>query len=99
MIIVAGTIRVPPENMEALRPYALRVIEATRAEAGCMAYSFAEDLVEPGLIRIYEIWESRAHLDAHGRAPHMDPWRAAVAANGVSGRDIRGFEAGPGEPL
>ena len=99
MIIVAGTIRVPPENMDAVRPHARRVIEATRSEAGCIVYSFAEDLLEPGLIRIYEIWQSREHLDAHGRAPHMDPWRAAVAANGVTGRDIKVFASGPGQPL
>ena len=99
MIIVAGTIRVPPENIDALRPHARRVIEATRAEAGCIVYSFAEDLLEPGLIRIFEIWESREQLEAHGRAPHMNPWRAAVAANGVTGRDLKRFETGPGEPL
>lgn len=99
MIIVAGTIQVPPENMERLRPHARAVIEATRAEAGCTVYSFAEDLVQPGLIRIFEIWETRAHLDAHGRAPHMNPWRSAVAEAGVSGRDLNIFETGPGEPL
>ena len=99
MIIVAGTVRVPPENMERLRPHARQVIEATRAEAGCLAYSFAEDVVEPGLIRIFEIWETREDLDRHSRAEHMAPWRAAVAENGVSGREIKAYVAGPGEPL
>ena len=96
MIIVAGTIRVPPENIEALRPHALRVIEATRAEPGCLVYFFAEDLAEPGLIRIHEIWETREHLDAHGQAQHMGPWRVAGAANGVADRDIKVYTAGPG---
>lgn len=99
MIIVGGTIRIPPENMTALRPHAQRIIEATRAEAGCVVYSFAEDFLEPGLIRIFEIWESRQHLDAHGRAAHMAPWRAAVAENGVIERDVKAFPAEPGEQL
>ena len=98
-VIVAGTIRVPPENIDALRPHALQVIEATRQEPGCIVYSFAEDLVEPGLIRIFEIWESREHLEAHGKAPHMVPWREAVQAHGVTERDLQVYPAGAGEPI
>jgi quinol monooxygenase YgiN len=79
MIVVAGTYRVPVDKLDKLRPHAEAVIAATRAEKGCQVYSFAEDLLEPGLIRVFEIWESRAHLDAHLKAPHMDPWREAVA--------------------
>ncbi len=99
MIIVAGTIRVPPENLDSLRPHAAAVIQATRAEAGCVVYSFAEDLLDPGLIRIFEIWESREDLDRHGRAPHMEPWRAATKAHGVTGRDIRVYPAQSGEAI
>ena len=51
MIIVAGTFRVEPDKMDALRPHAQAVIAATRQEPGCIVYSFAEDLAEPGLIR------------------------------------------------
>jgi quinol monooxygenase YgiN len=41
MIIVAGTLRVSPASMEALRPHAAAVIRATRNEPGCQVYSFA----------------------------------------------------------
>lgn len=99
MIIVAGTLRVPPEKLQALRPHAQAVITATRAEAGCQVYSFAEDLLDPGLIRIFEIWGSREHLAAHARAPHMDPWRRGVAEAGAYDRDIRTYEASGGEPI
>ncbi len=97
MIIVAGTLRVPPDRMAALRPAAEAVISATRAEPGCVVYSFAEDLLDPGLIRIYEIWNNREDLAAHGRAPHMSPWRQAVCEAGAYDRDIRTFEASGGE--
>jgi quinol monooxygenase YgiN len=97
MIIVAGTLRVPPDRMAALRPAAEAVISATRAEPGCVVYSFAEDLLHLGLIRIYEIWNNREDLAAHGRAPHMSPWRQAVSEAGAYDRDIRTFEASGGE--
>jgi quinol monooxygenase YgiN len=99
MIVVAGTIRVAPEKMDALRPHAEAVIAATRAEPGCLAYSFAEDLAEPGLIRIYEEWRSLQDLEAHGRAPHMTPWRAAVGEIGVLARDLKRYEAGEPTPM
>jgi quinol monooxygenase YgiN len=99
VIIVAGTLRVPPESLQRLLPHAAEVIAATRAEPGCQVYSFAEDLLEPGLIRIFEIWDTRAHLDAHGEAAHMSPWREAVTAAGTTARDIRIYTAEGGEPL
>jgi len=99
MIIVAGTIRVAPEKMEALRPHAEAVIARTREEQGCVIYSFADDLVEPGLIRIFELWRSRDELYAHSRAPHMSEWRAALAEIGVSARDLKHYETGEGTPI
>ena len=59
MIIVAGTARIPPDKLDRWRAAAETVIAATRAEAGCQVYCFAEDVLEPGLIRVFEIWESR----------------------------------------
>jgi quinol monooxygenase YgiN len=99
MIIVAGTIRVPADKLDDLMPVARETLAATRKEAGCILYSFALDLEDRGLIRIYEEWETRAHLDAHGRQPHMAPWRAKLAEVGVSERSIKAYEASGGDPL
>jgi quinol monooxygenase YgiN len=99
LIIVAGTFRIDAGQLGALRPHAVAVIEATRAEAGCQVYSFAEDLTDPGLIRIFEIWDSREHLDAHGRAPHMQPWRAALVQLGARDRKLETFDTAGGTPL
>jgi quinol monooxygenase YgiN len=99
MIIVAGTIRVPADKLDDLMPVARETLAATRKEAGCILYSFALDLEDRGLIRIYEEWETRAHLDAHGKQPHMAPWRAKLAEVGVSERSIKAYEASGGDPL
>jgi quinol monooxygenase YgiN len=50
---------------------ALRMMAATRKEAGCISYSFFGDLTESGLFRIFEEWESQQALDAHFVSPHM----------------------------
>jgi quinol monooxygenase YgiN len=99
MIVVAGTFHVPPENLAALKPHAETVVAASRTEAGCIVYSFADDLVEPGLIRVFEIWASREQLDAHLTQPHMKPWRAALVGLGGSGRDLRVYNSDDGVPV
>ena len=99
MIIVAGTLRVPEDKIEALRPTAVATLAATRKEAGCLLYSYAFDVEDPGLVRIFERWESRAHLDAHLKQPHMVPWRAKLAEVGASDRDLKAYEANDGAPL
>lgn len=91
-LIVAGTVRVPPENVETLRPHAATMIAATRAEDGCETYGFAEDVTEPGLIHIFEVWRDQDALAAHGRTAHMAAWRAAGAGLGVSDRRIVAYE-------
>jgi quinol monooxygenase YgiN len=39
------------------------------AESGCISYTFSADLVEPGLIHVFEEWQSQDALDAHFKAP------------------------------
>jgi quinol monooxygenase YgiN len=99
MIIVAGTFRVPEERLAELMPVARATLAATRQEAGCVTYSYACDVEDRGLIRVYEEWESRAHLEAHFRQAHMGPWRAKLVEIGASGRSLKVYEAGEGEPV
>ena len=99
MIIVAGTLRVPEDRMDELMPVARATVEATREEDGCIVYSFAIDVEDGGLLRIYEEWESRTHLEAHGKQPHMAPWRAKLAEIGATERRLKVYEASGGEPL
>lgn len=88
-VIVAGTVRTQPQNMAGLRPHMLAAIEASRAEDGCQIYSFAEDVAEPGLIRVFEVWRDEAALAAHYQTPHLLAWRAACAEHGVGDRQIK----------
>jgi quinol monooxygenase YgiN len=99
MLVIAGTVRVPPENLPDLRPHMLVVLEASQAEDGCIVYSFAEDVQEPGLIRIFEAWRDRAALGAHGKTPHLAAWREAGKQHGVSDRRLSLYEVTGETPL
>jgi quinol monooxygenase YgiN len=88
MLILAGSIRLPPEKLEAARPVMQRMIEASRAEEGCIAYSFAEDALEPGLIRIFEAFCDADAQQFHAQSQHMKDWRATWPALGIGERQI-----------
>ncbi len=46
-------------------------VEPSRAEPGCIEYHMLRDREDPTLFIFYEIWQSKAHLDAHSALPHM----------------------------
>ncbi|MBT3247734.1 MAG: antibiotic biosynthesis monooxygenase [Actinobacteria bacterium] len=91
MIILAGTITCDPEKMEealtAIRP----LMEATQAEEGCIDYALSADSLVPGLIRIYEEWETDEALEVHRKAPHMADFQAQTASFGISGVSLNRF--------
>lgn len=98
-VLIAGTVRLPPQNVERFRPHMRRMLAASRAEEGCVAYSYAIDLEDPGLIRIFEAWRDQAALDAHFNTPHMAEWRAAWPEFGVSDRRLTAYEVAAERPL
>ena len=92
MLIVAGTVRVPPQNLDAFRPDMARMMAASQAEDGCFDYNYAEDVTQPGLIHVFERWRDQAALDAHFLTAHMAAWRAAWPGFGVSDRRLFAYE-------
>jgi len=99
MILVVGTVRVPEGAFETAREAMERQIAATRAESGCIRYSYARDVLDPQVMHVSEAWRDRDALNAHFTAPHMAEWREAVAAVGFTERDLRIYETGEGEPV
>ena len=99
MIAVLGSFRFPVAALEQARPLMRAVIEATLAEAGCRAYSYAEDIAEPGLFRVTELWDSREALAAHFATPHMKAWVEQRAELGFFDRNISVYELGAAEKV
>ena len=98
-VIVAGTVRVPAERTQAFTPHMAAMLDATRAEDGCLDYSYAVDVIEPGLIRVFELWRDRAALEVHFKAAHLAAWRAAWPKFGVSERRLFAYEVASQQPL
>ena len=88
MIVLTGTVRIPADKLEQARPLMRAVIEATRQEDGCLFYSFGEDVLDPGLIHVFEIWRDEAALHGHHTAPHFLAWREQRDTLGMSDRNM-----------
>lgn len=99
MIAVLGSFRFPITSLEQARPLMRAVIDATLNETGCRAYSYAEDIAEPGLFRVTELWDTRDALSDHFATPHMREWGEQRLALGFFERRISLYEIGAAEEL
>jgi quinol monooxygenase YgiN len=75
------------------------MIEASRAEAGCREYCYAEDVLDPGLIHVKERWTDRAALDEHFKSTHIATWRATWVALGIGERNLYLYDVGEPKPI
>ena len=98
MLIVVGNARVEPENRERLMRASEAMITASRLEEGCAGYNYAIDILEPGMMRVIELWRDEAALRFHFRTPHMAAFLGELAAMG-SRPDIVVYEAGNPHPI
>jgi quinol monooxygenase YgiN len=94
MLLIIGTIRLPAEHLQAARAVMTEMVMASRAEEGCEEYSYSDDVLEPGLVRITELWRDQAALDRHFASAHLDVWRAAWPRFGIGDRNLRIYEVG-----
>jgi quinol monooxygenase YgiN len=65
MVIVAGTFTVDPERRAEFLEGRVESIRASREDRGCLEYAMSADAVDPGLVRLFEMWTSLADLQAH----------------------------------
>ena len=80
MIVISGCFRFAAENRAAALAAALAMAAETRREDGCITYGFFADVEDENTFRIFEEWESQAHLDAHFQTAHIANFRETVAA-------------------
>jgi quinol monooxygenase YgiN len=93
--LAPGTIADNPETVEAIKA----MVAASRAEDGCLTYTFAQDLSDPDTLIIYERWRDQDALAAHGKSAHMAEFQKVMAANPPLGRDLRVYQTDEGNPL
>ena len=92
MLLIVGTVRLPEDLLDAARSHMASMVEASRAETGCIEYSYAEDVLDRGLIHVKERWKDRATLDEHFKSAHLAIWRACWPSLGIGQRNLQLYE-------
>jgi quinol monooxygenase YgiN len=77
MLIVAGTMEIEPEQRDAMLAARAEGMRSSRSEAGCLDYVFSADPLRPGVVYLFERWESKEALGAH-----LERLRAGGSAEG-----------------
>ena len=73
MVIVAGTFEVDPDQREAFLAGRIERMQTSRAETGCLEYTFSADPLNPGRVLLFERWARQEDLDAHLAAAPAPP--------------------------
>jgi quinol monooxygenase YgiN len=87
MLIVAGTFTVDPGRRAEFLESRVEAIKTSRAEQGCLEYAMSADAIDPAVVRLFEVWSSRADLQAH-----LERVRSSVPREGgvpVLARDMK----------
>jgi quinol monooxygenase YgiN len=70
---IIGMVVAKEETREELSEILAAQVAPTRAEPGCINYDFHVDAEDPNIFMFYENWRSKEDLDAHLKAPHLEP--------------------------
>jgi quinol monooxygenase YgiN len=73
VVIVAGIVEVDPEQRDAFLAGRFDRMRTSRAEPGCLEYTFSADPLDPGRVLLYERWARQEDLDAHLAIPPAPP--------------------------
>lgn len=99
MIIVAGSVDFDPARRAAALQAAAPLLAPTRAQRGCLAYSWSADPVEPGRVHVFEAWLDEAALASHFAGEFYKGMLAVLGAHGVRGADVAKYRVDAREPV
>jgi quinol monooxygenase YgiN len=91
-LICAGTFRASKGVTHTVMKAMEAMATASRAEDGCESYSYARDVFDPTLIRVFEVWRDGDSFKAHRTMPHLAAWRAKWPELGLGEAALTTYE-------
>ncbi len=92
MIVISGTFTMEAEDRDKFLEAAKAVMAGTLQEEGCHAYCFTPDINDPGVVHLFEKWDSEAALGPHMKADHLKTFGRAIKELKITGRTITMYE-------
>lgn len=99
MLIVLAKATVPAGALDKVHDAVAAMVAASRAEEGCIAYSFTTDVLDPTAMHIVEKWRDEDALRLHFSTPHMAAFQAAIAGTGLQVTEALKYHTDDGASL
>ncbi len=77
-LTIVANIHAKADKVGLVKSELMKLIEITRAEAGCLQYDLHQDNENPAHFLFFENWESRELWQTHMNAPHLAAYMAAT---------------------
>jgi quinol monooxygenase YgiN len=90
MIIVAGFLRLDPDQRTSYLDGCEGVIRAARSAPGCIDFHLSADPIEADRINIFEQWDSAESVDAFRGSGPSDEQQATITEANVVQHEIAG---------
>ncbi|EAQ29548.1 hypothetical protein NAP1_02210 [Erythrobacter sp. NAP1] len=99
MLIVLAEANLGEGALDAGRDAFPAMVEASRAEEGCLGYSYAVDILDASKFVIVEKWVDDAALAFHFQTPHMAKFQQALQGLDIEITELAKYQADDGSPL
>ena len=99
MLIVLAEARLGEGALDAGREAMATMVAASRAEEGCLGYTYGTDVLDPHKLIIVEKWVDDAALAYHFQTPHMAAFQQALAGLEVEITELAKYQADDGSPV
>lgn len=99
MIVVNAVVKTTAETIVTLQGAMTTMEAASRAESGCLDYTFSVELNDSSTLRITEKWVTLDDLLAHFQTPHMAEFQAIMGSNPPESMDVKIYEVQEIDPF
>ena len=93
MLVAVAEIYVRIADRDEVRQLMATTQTRVRGQPGCLAYSFAEAVGDPGHFVLVQEWTDQAALDEHYRSEAYAEYESKVGEHLVRASDLRVYEA------
>ncbi|WP_444940497.1 putative quinol monooxygenase [Microbulbifer sp. ANSA003] len=77
-LTIVANIKAKAEKIDLVKSELLKLINTTRAEAGCINYNLHQDNDNPAHFLFYENWETRDLWQTHMNNKHLEDYMKAT---------------------
>ncbi len=92
MLLLEGSLRIKAGKFGASRAIFIDFVKACNEEAGCLEFSFSQDICDEDVLNIRERFLDEAAFQLHQQAEHTIAFKKNLYTLGVEARDVRYYE-------